>query len=99
MAPLSVLPSRYSAATHHHCHPRYHQDLGAIVTDNQGHSLSYRTLVSAVLESRIVIDTSAPATDHPLRSNGHLGQHSYVHANRDRGGGEAFAHVVELVAG
>jgi hypothetical protein len=38
-------------------------DLGAIVTDNQGHSLSFRTFVNAVLESQIVIDTSAPATD------------------------------------
>jgi hypothetical protein len=38
-------------------------DLGAVVTDSQGHSLSYRTFVNAILESQIVIDTSSQATD------------------------------------
>lgn len=38
-------------------------DLGAIVTDNQGHTLGYKTFLNGVFVSNIVIDTSAPATD------------------------------------
>jgi hypothetical protein len=38
-------------------------DLGAIVTDNQGTSLGYKTFVNGVLESTIVIDTSTTTTD------------------------------------
>jgi hypothetical protein len=33
-------------------------DLGAIVTDNQGHDLSYRTFINGALVSNIVINTS-----------------------------------------
>jgi hypothetical protein len=35
-------------------------DLGAIVHDNQGHDLSYRTFINGVL---ILVDTSQVATD------------------------------------
>jgi hypothetical protein len=38
-------------------------DLGAIVTDNQGTSLGYKTFVNGVLESTIVIDTSTTTID------------------------------------
>jgi hypothetical protein len=38
-------------------------DLGAIVTDNQGHDLSYRTFINGVLSGNILIDTSQVATD------------------------------------
>jgi len=38
-------------------------DLGAIVHDNQGHDLSYRTFVNGVLSGNILIDTSQVATD------------------------------------
>jgi Chaperone of endosialidase/Domain of unknown function (DUF5011) len=38
-------------------------DLGAIVTDNQGHDLSYRTFINGTLVSNILIDTSTIATD------------------------------------
>jgi hypothetical protein len=37
--------------------------LGALVTDNQGHDLSYRTFVNGVLSGNILIDTSQVATD------------------------------------
>ena len=37
-------------------------DLGAIVTDNQGHDLSYRTFINGVLSGNILIDTSQVAT-------------------------------------
>src|ERR1022692_4619061 len=36
---------------------------GAIVTDNQGHDLSYRTFINGVLSGNILIDTSQVATD------------------------------------
>jgi hypothetical protein len=38
-------------------------DLGAIVTDNQGHDLSYRTFIKGVLSGNILIDTTQVATD------------------------------------
>jgi hypothetical protein len=38
-------------------------NLGAIVTDNQGQDLSYRTFVNGVLSGNILIDTSQVATD------------------------------------
>jgi hypothetical protein len=38
-------------------------DLGAIVHDNQGHDLSYKTFLDGALVSNIVIDTSQTATD------------------------------------
>ena len=38
-------------------------DLGAIVTDNQGHDLSYRTFINGVLAGNILIDTSQVAAD------------------------------------
>jgi hypothetical protein len=40
-----------------------YSDLGAIVTDNQGHDLSYRTFINSVLSGNILIDTSHVATD------------------------------------
>jgi hypothetical protein len=40
-----------------------YSDLGAIVTDNQGHDLSYRTFINSVLSGNIFIDTSHVATD------------------------------------
>jgi Chaperone of endosialidase/Domain of unknown function (DUF5011) len=38
-------------------------DLGAIVTDNQGNTLGYKTFLNGTLVSNIVIDTSQVATD------------------------------------
>jgi Domain of unknown function (DUF5011) len=38
-------------------------DLGAVVQDNQGHDLSYRTFINSVLSGNILIDTSQVATD------------------------------------
>jgi Domain of unknown function (DUF5011) len=38
-------------------------DLGAIVHDNQGHDLGYKTFLNGALVSNIVIDTSTMATD------------------------------------
>jgi Chaperone of endosialidase/Domain of unknown function (DUF5011) len=38
-------------------------DLGAIVTDNQAHSLGYKTFLNGTLVSNIVLDTSQVATD------------------------------------
>ena len=38
-------------------------DLGAIVSDNQGHTLGYGTFLNGTLVSNIVIDTSQIATD------------------------------------
>lgn len=38
-------------------------DLGAIVTDNQGHDFSYCTFINGVLSGNILIDTSQVATD------------------------------------
>jgi hypothetical protein len=38
-------------------------DLGAIVTDNQGNSLGYKTFLNGTLVSNIVIDTTQVATD------------------------------------
>ena len=38
-------------------------DLGAIVTDNQGHDLGYKTFLDGTLVSNIVIDTTQVATD------------------------------------
>jgi hypothetical protein len=38
-------------------------DLGAIVTDNQGHDLSYRTFINGIPSGNILIDTSQVATD------------------------------------
>jgi Chaperone of endosialidase len=38
-------------------------DLGAIVHDNQGHDLSYRTFINGVLSGNILIDTAQAATD------------------------------------
>lgn len=38
-------------------------DLGAIVHDNQGHDLSYRTFINGALSGNILIDTSQAATD------------------------------------
>jgi Domain of unknown function (DUF5011) len=38
-------------------------DLGAIVRDDQGHDLSYRTFINGVLSGNILIDTSQAATD------------------------------------
>jgi hypothetical protein len=38
-------------------------DLGAIVTDNQGHDLGYNTFLNGALVSNILIDTSQVATD------------------------------------
>src|ERR1035437_3141464 len=38
-------------------------DPGAIVTDNQGHDLSYRTFINGILSGNILIDTSKVATD------------------------------------
>jgi hypothetical protein len=38
-------------------------DLGALVTDNQGHNLGYKTFLDGVLVSNIVIDTTLVATD------------------------------------
>ena len=40
-----------------------HTDLGAIVTDNQGHDLGYKTFLNGALVSNIVIDTTQVATD------------------------------------
>jgi hypothetical protein len=36
---------------------------GAIVTDNQGHDLSYRTFINGILSGNILIDTTQVATD------------------------------------
>jgi hypothetical protein len=38
-------------------------DLGAIVTDNQGHDLGYKTFLDGALVSDIIIDTTQVATD------------------------------------
>ncbi len=38
-------------------------DLGAIVHDNQGNDLSYRTFINGVLSGNVLIDTSQAATD------------------------------------
>jgi hypothetical protein len=38
-------------------------DLGAIVTDNQGHDLGYKTFLDGALVSNILIDTTQVATD------------------------------------
>jgi hypothetical protein len=38
-------------------------DLGAIVHDNQGNDLSYRTFINGALSGNILIDTSQVATD------------------------------------
>jgi hypothetical protein len=38
-------------------------DLGAIVTGNQGHDLSYRTFINGVQSGNILIDTTQVATD------------------------------------
>jgi hypothetical protein len=38
-------------------------DLGAIIHDNQGHDLSYRTFINRVLSGNILIDTTQVATD------------------------------------
>ena len=38
-------------------------DVGAIVTDNEAHSLDYKTFLNGALVSNIVIDTSKIATD------------------------------------
>jgi hypothetical protein len=38
-------------------------DLGAIVTDNQGHDLGYKTFLNGTLVSNIIIDTTQVATD------------------------------------
>jgi hypothetical protein len=38
-------------------------DLGAIVHDNQGHDLSYRTFINGILSGNILIDTTQIATD------------------------------------
>jgi hypothetical protein len=38
-------------------------DLGALVHDNQGHDLSYRTFINGALSGNILIDTSQAATD------------------------------------
>jgi hypothetical protein len=38
-------------------------DLGAIVHDNQGHDLTYKTFLNGALVSNIVIDTTQVATD------------------------------------
>jgi hypothetical protein len=38
-------------------------DLGAIVTDNQGHDLGYRTFINGALVSNILINTTQAATD------------------------------------
>jgi hypothetical protein len=38
-------------------------DLGAIVTDNQGHDLGYKTIHNGAPVSNILIDTSQVATD------------------------------------
>jgi hypothetical protein len=40
-----------------------YSDLGAIVTDNQGHSLGYRTFLNGLLVGTITLDTSGAATD------------------------------------
>jgi len=40
-----------------------YSDLGAIVHDNQGNDLSYRTFINGVLSGNILIDTSQAATD------------------------------------
>jgi hypothetical protein len=40
-----------------------HTDLGAIVSDNQGHDLGYRTFLNGAFVSNIAIDTSQVATD------------------------------------
>jgi hypothetical protein len=39
------------------------QDRGAIATDNQGHTLGYKTFLNGALVSNIVIDTTQAATD------------------------------------
>ena len=41
-----------------------YQDLGAIVTDNQGHSLGYKTFLNGTLASNIVIDTQPGGNRH-----------------------------------
>ena len=38
-------------------------DLGAIVTDNQGHNLGYKTFLDGTIVSNIIIDTTQVATD------------------------------------
>jgi hypothetical protein len=38
-------------------------DLGAIVFDNQGHDLGYKTFLDGILSGNILIDTSQAATD------------------------------------
>jgi hypothetical protein len=38
-------------------------DLGAIVTDNQGHDLGYKTFLNGTLASNSLIDTTQAATD------------------------------------
>jgi hypothetical protein len=38
-------------------------DLGAIVTNNQGHDLGYKTFLDGTLVSNIIIDTTQVATD------------------------------------
>jgi hypothetical protein len=40
-----------------------YEDLGAIVTDNQGHALGYKTFLNGTLVSNIVLDSSKVATD------------------------------------
>jgi hypothetical protein len=38
-------------------------DLGAVVTDNEGHDLSYRIFINGALSGNILIDTTQVATD------------------------------------
>jgi hypothetical protein len=58
-------------------------DLGAIVHDNQGHDLGYKTFLNGALVSNIVIDTSQVATaHHRLRRHRYLGQHVDEHPHR-----------------
>jgi hypothetical protein len=42
---------------------RAERPAGAIVTDNQGHDLGYKTFLNGALVSNIIIDTSQVATD------------------------------------
>jgi hypothetical protein len=63
-------------------------DLGAIVHDNQGHDLSYRTFINGVLSGNILIDTSQIATDTiDYVATDNLGKHQHQHTDGDHRSG------------
>src|SRR5665811_92114 len=66
-------------------------DLGAIVHDNQGHDLSYRTFINGVPSGNILIDTSQVATDTiDYVATDTWGQHRHQHPHHYHQGRRLF---------